>query len=138
MRDVPTLVERKLRDAFRDIIHGKTVKRSKHELLWEGRDVSDLFIEELKREGYAPTTVADVDVTPGQRVPAFFVENRTAYFGWVFWEKFWEQRMRKLWGSVIRNAKGDWAIQISPQKEVLIYANPSVKFEMDIDRPSDF
>jgi len=138
MTDLSTTTERKLRGAFRDIIHGRTVKRIRHELLWEGRDISDLFIEELEREGYAPTTVADVDVVPGQRVPAFFLENGSAYFGWIFWEKFWAQRVRKLWGSMVRNAKGDWAIQITPQKRKTIYANMSKKFEMDLDKPSDF
>lgn len=83
-------------------------------------------------------TVASIDVEPGHRVPAFYVENTVAYFGWVFWEKFWENRMRKLWGSVVRNARGDWKIQITPQKETTIYANASVRYEMDLDRPSDF
>ena len=138
MNPLSTETESKLRQVFRDIIHGKAVKRTRHELLWEGQDVTELFLQELHREGFAPTTVAAIDVEPGHRVPAFYVENTVAYFGWVFWEKFWENRMRKLWGSVVRNARGDWKIQISPQKERTIYANASVRYEMDLDRPSDF
>ncbi len=138
MRSLLTATERKLREAFRDIIQGRVVKRSRHELHWEGLDVSQVFIEELKSAGYIPTTVDAVDVAPGQRVAAFYVENTSAYFGWIFWEKFWAKRMRKLWGSVIRNAKGDWAIQITPRRRKTIYANMDEKFEMDLDRPSDF
>ena len=66
--------------------------------------------------------------------PAFYVEDTTAYFGWVFWEKFTSAKRRKLWGSVVRNEKGDWAIQISPTKTTTIYVNEKLKTEMDIER----
>lgn len=130
-------LHRKLRDAFHDIIAGTGVKRSKHELTLDGISVANAFLEELKKHGYKPTNVADVKVQPGERVPAFYVEDTTAYFGWVFWEKFTSVKLRKLWGSVVRNEKGDWLIQISPTKRTTIYANQKLKLEMDIDRPVD-
>jgi hypothetical protein len=46
--------------------------------------------------------------------------------------------MRKLWGSVVRNKKGDWAIQIPPTKPTTIYANPLLKIEMDIEHPGEW
>ncbi len=128
----------KLLDAFHDIITGKGVKRSKHELILDGKSVVELFIEKLQKLGYIPATVGEVNVQPGERVPAFLIKDSTAYFGWVFWEKFTIERLRKLWGSVIRNKKGDWAIQLPPTKPVTIYANQNLKLEMDIDYPSDF
>jgi hypothetical protein len=70
-------------------------------------------------------------------VPAFYIEGRTACFGWVFWEKFSSAKLRKLWGSVIRNEKGEWSIQISPTKTTTIYADERLKAEMDIERPVD-
>jgi hypothetical protein len=126
----------RLAEVFRDIIEGKTVKRAKHELLWEGREVAPLFIETLQQMGYQPLTVQRVPVSPGERVPAFYIEDACAYFGWVFWEKFTSTRQRKLFGSVVRNDRGDWDIQLSPRDQSVIYADISRKTVMDIDRPS--
>lgn len=127
-----------LKEVLSDIVEGKIVKRARHELRWETRDVSSEFVDVLVEHGYRAATVATIDVQPGERVPAFYLENATAYFGWVFWEKFTQLRLRKLFGSVVRNAKGDWAIQISDKRNTVIYANPSLKSEMDIENPSGF
>ncbi len=127
-----------LQEVLHDIIEGKIVKRSKHELKWDTRDVSLDFIDALKHAGYTQTLVADIDVQPGERVPAFFLQSSVAYFGWVFWEKFSQLKLRKLFGSVVRNAKGDWAVQVSEKRRSVIYANPLLKSEMDIENPSGF
>lgn len=133
-----TSVNRSRLDAvFDDIITGKGVQRSKHELIIDRTDVTNHFLAALKRHGYVPTTVSDIDVQPGERVPAFYIEKSTAYFGWVFWEKFTQWKLRKLWGSVVRNKKGDWAIQIPPTKPTTIYANALLKIEMDIEHPGE-
>ena len=131
-------VNKKLREALAAIIEGRIVKRIRHELKYEGVDVSPIFIEELKRHRYTPTTVDKVSVQPGERVPAFYVENSIAYFGWVFWEQFTSWKLRKLWGSVLKNKKGDWDIQIPATRGRTIYANESLKLEMDIDHPPEF
>jgi hypothetical protein len=136
MADVPQL--RGLREVLTDIIEGRIVKRSKHELTWGTRDVSPEFVELLEEHGYRPALVKDVKVDPGERVPGFFLDRRTAYFGWVFWEKFTRLKLRKLFGSVVRNEKGDWAIQIAEKRMTVVYANPDLKSEMDIDNPSGF
>ncbi|MBM2840431.1 MAG: hypothetical protein HW412_959 [Bacteroidetes bacterium] len=130
--------QNELHEVLHDIIDGKIVKRSRHELKWDTRDVSFEFIDALGAAGYKQLLVQDVDVQPGERVPAFFLENGVAYFGWVFWEKFSQLKLRKLFGSVIRNAKGDWAVQISEKRRSVIYANASLKSEMDIENPSGF
>lgn len=127
-----------IEEIFAEIIEGRIVKRAKHELRWNSRDVSLEFIEVLKQRGYSPATVAGVHVTPGERVPAFYLDNSYAYFGWVFWEKFSQLKLRKLFGSVVRNEKGDWAVQISDKRNTVIYANPALKLEMDIENPSGF
>lgn len=125
----------KLHDALTDIVTGRGVKRARHELVLEGVPVVEPFIACLAEHGYRPTTVADVDVGVGERVPAFVIDGTTAWFGWIFWEKFTETKARKLWGSVIRNAKGDWALQIPPTKPTPVYANPAGKIDMDADTP---
>ena len=131
------LADRKVRDALRSIIDGKTVKRAKHNLTHEGENLSSLFIDELAARGYRATTVEQVGVQPGERVPAFLIEEGFAHFGWVFWEQFTSWKLRKLWGSVQRNTKGDWDIQIPATRPTTIYANDSLKIEMDIDHPAD-
>lgn len=130
--------EEKLRDALCAIIEGKIVKRIKHELTYNNKDLTPLFIEELTSRGYVSTTVSQVECQPGERVPAFFIENHTAYFGWVFWEQFTSVKLRKLWGSVLKNKKGDWDIQIPVTRQTTIYANETLKLEMDIDHPPEF
>jgi hypothetical protein len=127
-----------LREVFKDIIEGTAVRRSKHELRWEHRDVTTEFIQALREHGYMPTLVERIALTPGERVPAFHVNDGFAYFGWVFWEKFSHVKFRKLFGSVVRNAKGDWDIQISERTKTVIYANMNLRTEMDIDNVSGF
>ncbi|MBM2846849.1 MAG: hypothetical protein HW407_2161 [Bacteroidetes bacterium] len=129
---------KELREVLSDIIEGKIVKRARHELRWDMRDVSMEFVEVLQESGYQPMIVDQANVQPGERMPAFYLENGVAYFGWVFWEKFSQLKLRKLFGSVVRNAKGDWAVQIPPQRKTIIYVNPGLKSEMDIESPSGF
>lgn len=132
------VVSGKIRDALREIIEGKIVKRAKHSLLHDGLDLTSVFIEELENLGYHPTTVDAVGAQPGERVPAFYIDKKIAYFGWVFWEQFTSWKIRKLWGSVIKNKKGDWDIQIPETRHTTIYANEKLKLEMDIDHPPEF
>jgi hypothetical protein len=125
-----------IRSALAAIVEGRTVKRSRHDLFWKENDLSNEFIRVLQAHGYTPTTVGEVPVHPGQRVPAFYLDGPTAFFGWVFWEKFTGSRQRKLFGSVVRNIKGDWEVQIPPSRHVVVYANTSLVIEMDSERPS--
>ena len=76
--NVRSQLEKKLRDAFKEIIDGKSVKRSKHELVFGGIDVSNVFIEEMYRKNYVSTTVGDVVCEQGRRVPAFTIEESFA------------------------------------------------------------
>jgi hypothetical protein len=128
----------KLREVFSDIIDGRIVKRAQHNLMWGRKDCTLEFLEVLAEKGYVPMLVRNVAVEPGERVPAFFVEGAMAYFGWVFWEKFSQLKLRKLFGSIVRNAKGDWAIQVPEKRTTVLYVNTALKSEMDIDNPSGF
>jgi len=131
------VVSGKIRDALREIIEGRIVKRARHSLLHDGLDLTPVFVRELENLGYLPTTVGKVDVDPGERVPAFVLEDGVALFGWVFWEQFTSWKIRKLWGSVVRNAKGDWDTQIPETRPTTIYANEKLRIEMDIDHPPE-
>jgi len=132
------LTDDQLREAFRAIIEGKIVKRSKVDLSYEGKNLQPMFIEELERAGYRLHTVREIAVEPGERVPGFYLTKGNAYFGWIFWEQFTSWKLRKLWGSVIRNSRGDWEIQVPVTQNAGIYANESLRLEMDIDVPTEF
>jgi hypothetical protein len=87
---------------------------------------------------YLPATVSDTPVSPGERVPAFYVADGVAHVGWVFWEKFTDTKLRKLFGTVVKNRKGGWAIQIPRHEPTIIYVNTDVRIAMDVDNPSGF
>jgi len=129
--------DRSLIEALDDIIQGSVVNRTRHNLIHDGADLTGIFIQRLFMHGYKPRTVGNIPCEPGERVPAFYLDGFTAYFGWVFWEKFSARKIRKLWGSVVKNSKGDWRIQIPVVAQTVIYANELMKIEMDIDHPSD-
>lgn len=125
-----------IREVLRDIVEGRSVKRAKHDLRWGLTDLTTTFIDALQENGYHPMDVHDVHIIPGERVPAFYIEHGTAYFGWVFWEKFSSARLRKLFGSAIRNARGDWEIQIPSSRKRTLYVNMDMKYGMDVENPS--
>ncbi|OGU66220.1 MAG: hypothetical protein A3C56_08110 [Ignavibacteria bacterium RIFCSPHIGHO2_02_FULL_56_12] len=127
--------EKEPQSSLEAFIKGRVGSRVRLVLDLDGLDLTTDFERTLLRLGYAATTVGAVEVQPGERVPAFFVENGIANFGWIFWEKFTDTRMRKLWGSEERNAKGDWALQIPANRETRVYANVRLKIPMDVDRP---
>ena len=131
-----SLQEGDLLSAFRDLAAGRGVKRGHHGLRIDGEHHSGLFLEALQLEGFEPLLVREVDVARGERVPAFLVREGHADFGWVFWEKFTAERWRKLFGSVVRNAKGDWAIQLGTGSLEAVYVNVALRMPVDPDRPS--
>lgn len=123
--------------AFRDLAAGRGVRRGRHDLIIDGRDLSALFRRALEQEGFQAMSVRDAPVEPGEKAPAFRVREGRADFGWVFWEKFREGRARKLFGSVVRNAKGDWEVQIGVGSAETIYLDPRARVPVDSDRPPD-
>lgn len=121
-----------LPEIFDDIVLGRNVKRSLHHLVYEEIPYIELFKTRLRYNRYWPTNVNDVHVNPGFRIPAFYIENYTAIFGYVFWEVFNKRKMHKLWGSTIKNEFGDWKYIISGQQNKMIWANLHLKEEIDL------
>lgn len=120
-------------DAIDEIISGKNVKRFVHDLRFEGRDLTNLFEKRLQDAGFEETTVGNVRIGFDERVAAFIIRDSKAYFGWVFIERFTEKKSRKLFGSSLRNRKGDWAIQIPFNSRERIFVRYSEKLEMEAD-----
>jgi len=121
----------KIEEIFEEIISGR-FNILKVELIYDGIDLTDVFVRKLEEMNFFPKKVKDVEVEPGFRVPAFYLKNQEAYFGWVFWEIFTETKKRKLFGSAIKNQRGDWEIQITEDKDEIIYVNETRRIEIDL------
>jgi hypothetical protein len=115
-----------------DIILGRGVKRAVHDLEYDGNIFTDLFIQRLRLYKYRPMTVADVSIESGLRAPAFLIDGKTAIFGYVFWEVFSDKYKRKLWGSVVRNEKGDWKYTLTGNSSQTVFVNLTALEEIDI------
>ena len=120
-------------EALDEIIEGRSVKRFVHDLLFDGHDLSGIFSGRLVTAGFIETTVGQVEVGFDERVAAFLVRDSKAYFGWVFIERFTETKSRKLFGSAVKNRKGDWAIQIPFNSRETIYVRCSERLDMEMD-----
>lgn len=118
--------------ALDDLILGRGVRRGRHPL---PAGVEPLFLERLALLGFTETTVAGVEIEIGVRVPAWLVRPRLADFGTVFWELFTDRMRRKLFGSEVRNAKGDWEVQLSPSSGQRIWAGLRFAESYDASRP---
>lgn len=118
--------------ALDDLILGRGVRRGRHAI---PDGLGPCFAARLEALGFVETTVGAVEVAVGVRVPAWLVAAGVADFGWVFWELFTERSRRKLFGSEVRNAKGDWEVQLSPSSPRLIRAGLGLAETYDASRP---
>jgi hypothetical protein len=122
---------KKIEETLEDVISGK-FNVPKIELLYEGKDLVEIFVKKLIDLNFQPKKVNEVNVEIGFRVPAFYIKDKTAYFGWVFWEIFTETKKRKLFGSAIKNQRGDWEIEITDKSDEVIFVNESKSIEIDL------
>ncbi|MCL5268713.1 MAG: hypothetical protein M1469_11525 [Bacteroidetes bacterium] len=123
----------RIAEAMDEIINGTNVERFVHELEVDGEDISPLFTQRLRAAGFKEMTVGDVDVGFDQRVATFALRGTKAYFGWVFIERFTEKKSRKLFGSAVRNKKGDWAIQIPSNSGEKVFVNDAQRLGMELE-----
>jgi hypothetical protein len=118
--------------ALDDLILGRGVRRGRHPL---EAGLEPLFQERLAALGFVPRTVKEVEIEVGVRVPAWLVRPGVADFGTIFWELFTDEVRRKLFGSQVRNAKGDWEIQLSPSSGIRVWAGLHLAESYDPSRP---
>ena len=120
--------------ALDDLILGRGVARGRHELRFEGRDVTPEFVERLRANGFRETTVREAEIEAGERLPAFRVKDGIADFGYLRWEIFTPRSRRKLFASEYRNRDNEeWAVQISPGSPERVWTRPDLKEKHDVD-----
>jgi hypothetical protein len=127
-------MERELSEALDDLILGRGVARGRHELTFRGRPVRAQFEERLAFNGFAPTTVAAVEIVAGEKVPAFHFDGAAADFGYVRWEIFTPRSRRKLFASERRRADNqEWAVQLAPGSSETIWADAGRRERHDVE-----
>jgi len=115
-----------------DIILGRGVKRSVHNLEYDSSIFTGLFIDRLRLYKFRPVALNKIEIEVGHRAPAFLISGKTAIFGYVFWEVFSEIKKRKLFGSVVKNEKGDWKYVIPENSSSIVFINIDKQEEIDL------
>jgi hypothetical protein len=127
-------MERELADTLDDLVLGRGVARGRHDLQYRGRSVRAELEDRLAANGFLKTTVGETEIAAGERVPAFYVKDDAADFGYVRWEIFTPRSRRKLFASQRRRPDNqEWAIQLSPSSSERIWADPARKERHDIE-----
>ncbi len=120
--------------ALDDLVLGRGVGRGRHDLRWKGRSVRSELEERLSANGFAPTTVRDAVIEPGERIPAFYLHGDTADFGWLRWEIFTPHSRRRLFASEYRRPDNqEWAVQLPLASPETVWANAAAKERHDVD-----
>jgi hypothetical protein len=123
-----------LSSALDDLILGRGVARGRHSMRFRDRIVRAELEERLAANGFRPMTVAETQIEPGEKVPAFYLHDEVADFGYIRWEIFTPRSRRKLFASEVRRADNDeWAIQLNLASLEKLWASPERKEKHDVD-----
>jgi hypothetical protein len=133
MADVP--LHEDLLETLRDLAAGR-VLRSRHGLVIDGRDCTTAFEGILAGGGYRLARLRDREVPRSTRFPAFHIRAGVAHFGYVFREKFTEDEDRVLFGSVVRDWRGDWSVMLTRRSTDEIWVDLDHGIPFDEDRPT--
>jgi len=127
-------VNAELASALDDLILGRGVARGRHSMRFRDRIVRAELEERLAANGFRPMTVAETQIKPGERVPAFYLHDEVVDFGYIRWEIFTPRSRRKLFASEVRRADNDeWAIQLNLSSREKVWANPALKERHDVE-----
>ena len=121
-----------INEVLDDIVLGRGVKRTIHYLEYGEHIYTRLFIERLQFYRFRPILLKNITIRVGWRAPAFFISGKQAIFGYVFWEVFSEDKKRKIFGSTVKNEKGDWKYVLSENSQTIVFVNLNRQEEVDI------
>jgi hypothetical protein len=131
----PRCISEEILEVLNDLARG-TIHRSRHGLVLDGRDCTAAFEEALRDAGFVLSRVRDLEIPAGTRFPGFLLRNGVAHFGHVFREKFTEGEDRVLFGSVVRDWRGDWEIMLTRRSAESVWVNLEKGVPFDDERPS--
>ncbi|MEO8432181.1 MAG: hypothetical protein ABI592_11780 [Acidobacteriota bacterium] len=127
-------MEPDLAAALDDLILGRGVARGRHSMRYQGRLVRKELEERLAANSFREMTVRDAPIEAGQKLPAFYLHDETADFGWIRWEIFTPRSRRKLFASEHRRPDNDeWAVQLNLASPELVWSSPERRENHDVD-----
>ena len=127
-------MDHELAAALDDLILGRGVARGRHRLRHQGRLVREEFLERLAANGFRAMTVREAPIEPGEKIPAFYLHEDTADFGYVRWEIFTPRSRRKLFASEYRRPDNqEWAMQVNLSSPEKVWALPEAKERHDVE-----
>ena len=127
-------MDAELATALDDLILGRGVARGRHSLVYQGRPVREEFLSRLAANGFEPMTVRAAPIEAGERIPAFYLHDDTADFGYLRWEIFTPRSRRKLFQSEYRRPDNqEWAVQLNLASTETVWACPALKEKHDVE-----
>jgi hypothetical protein len=127
-------VDKELSSALDDLILGRGVARGRHSMRHQGKLVRPEMEERLAANGFRPMSVREAPIEAGEKIPAFYLHDETADFGWIRWEIFTPRSRRKLFASEYRRPDNDeWAVQLNLSSPETVWASPERKERHDVD-----
>ena len=79
-------------------------------------------------------TVREAPIEAGEKIPAFYLHDDTADFGYIRWEIFTPKSRRKLFASEYRRPDNqEWAVQLNLSSPETVWASPERKERHDVD-----
>jgi len=127
-------MDAELAAALDDLILGRGVARGRHSIRYQGLLVRPEFEERLLANGFRPMTVREAPIEAGERIPAFYLHDETADFGYLRWEIFTPRSRRKLLQSEYRRPDNqEWAVQLNLASPEKVWADAARKEKHDVD-----
>jgi hypothetical protein len=127
-------VDAELAAALDDLILGRGVARGRHSLTHRGKSRRGELEERLAANGFRRMTVREADIAAGERLPAFYLHEDTADFGYIRWEIFTPRSRRKLFQSEYRRPDNqEWAVQLNLSSPERVWASPERKERHDVE-----
>lgn len=110
-------------EIFDDFILGKNIKRTKHHLLYDGYLMLKPFIDRLCTYKYQPVQLKSIQVEMGKRIPAFYLKEDYAIFGYVFLATDSGDNTQTIFGSAERDEKGQSKYIVRGTQDTIVFVN---------------
>ncbi len=110
-------------EIFDDFILGRNIKRTMHHLRYDDYLMAKPFIDRLRTYKYQPMQLRSIQIEPGKRIPAFYLKEDYAIFGYVFLTSDSEDHVQTTFGSTEKDEKGQSKYIVYGNQEPIVFVN---------------
>jgi hypothetical protein len=114
-------------EIFDDFILGRNIKRTMHHLRYDDYLMAKPFIDRLRTYKYQPIKLKSIKIEMGKRIPAFYLKEDYAMFGYVFLATDSGDNEQTIFGSAERDEKGQSKYIIRGNRETVVFVNLNQK-----------